>query len=100
MKGAGLDDHGLVERARQGDSGAYADLVQKHQKIAFKVAYLITGDGAEAEDVVQDAFVKAYQSLARFRGGHSFRPWLVKIVTNEAKSRRVSARRRGLRELA
>jgi len=51
------------------------------------VAYLITGSAAEAEDATQQAFVKAYYALGRFRGEAPFRPWLLRIVTNEAKNR-------------
>jgi RNA polymerase sigma factor (sigma-70 family) len=98
VRGADLDGKSLVERARQGDTDAYADLVREHQKVALRVAYLVTGDSSEAEDVIQEAFVKAYQTLSRFRPGNDFRPWLIRIVTNEAKSRQLSTRRRGLRE--
>ena len=73
--------------------------MREHQGIAFRAAYLITGDSSEAEDVIQEAFVKAYQSLSGFRSGHDFRPWLLKIVANEARNRRLSAQGRGFREL-
>ena len=58
------------------------------------MAYLVTQEPGEAEDAAQEAFVKAYYALARFRSGASFRPWLLKIVTNEARNRRRSAGRR------
>jgi RNA polymerase sigma-70 factor (ECF subfamily) len=61
-------------------------LVNDHQSVAFRAAYLITGDSGEAEDVTQEAFFKAYLSLSSFRSGSSFRPWLLKIVTNEASN--------------
>jgi RNA polymerase sigma-70 factor (ECF subfamily) len=62
--------------------------------MAFRTAYLITGSAADAEDAVQDAFVKAYRALPRFRRGEPFRPWLLAIVANEARNRRRSAGRR------
>lgn len=65
-----------------------------HQDIAFRVALVAGLDPAEAEDAVQDAFVKAYRALPRFRSGSPFRPWLLAIVTNEARNRRRSAGRR------
>jgi RNA polymerase sigma-70 factor (ECF subfamily) len=65
-----------------------------HQRIAFQIAYLIVGSAVDAEDVAQDAFVKAYRALARFRRGRPFRPWLLAIVANEARNRRRSAGRR------
>ena len=84
----------LVERARGGDVGAYESLVEEHQTIAFRTAYLITGSAADAEEAAQDGFVKANAALRRFRRGAPFRPWLLAIVANEARNRRRSARRR------
>ena len=62
--------------------------------MAFRTAYLITGDASEAEDATQEAFVKAYRALGRFRSGAPFRPWLLTIVANEARNQRRSAARR------
>jgi RNA polymerase sigma-70 factor (ECF subfamily) len=62
--------------------------------VAFRTAYLITREAAEAEDAAQEAFVKAYYALPRFRAGAPFRPWLLRIVANEARNRRVAASRR------
>ncbi len=84
----------LVERARRGDEDAYEELVRAHQGIAFRTAYLLAGSAAEAEDAAQEAFVKAYRALGRFRRGSPFRPWLLQIVANEARNRRRSAGRR------
>ena len=94
MEGRPLDDLALVERARQGDVNAYEALVQQYQQLAFRVAYQVTADAAEAEDAAQEAFVNAYYALGRFRAGAPFRPWLCRIVANEARNRRTSARRR------
>ena len=94
MVGRPLEESELVERARRGDAAAYEEIVQTYQGIAFRVAYVIAGSSADAEDAAQDAFVKAYRALGRFRPGAPFRPWLLRIVANEARNRRRSAGRR------
>ena len=94
MVGRPLEEHELVERARGGDAGAYAALVRGHQEIAFRTAYLITGNAADAEDAAQEGFVKAHRALGRFRPGEPLRPWLLTIVANEARNRRRAAGRR------
>jgi RNA polymerase sigma-70 factor (ECF subfamily) len=92
--GRPLDETELVERARRGDDRAYEVLVERYQSIAFRTAYLVTRSAEDAEDAAQDGFVKAYYALGRFRRGAPFRPWLLRIVTNEARNRRRSAGRR------
>jgi RNA polymerase sigma-70 factor (ECF subfamily) len=92
--GRPLEETELVERARNGDVHAYEDLVRRYQEAAVRLAYPIVGGPGEAEDAVQDAFVKAYYALDRFRPGMPFRPWLLRIVTNEARNRRKAAGRR------
>jgi RNA polymerase sigma factor (sigma-70 family) len=94
VEGRPLGETELVELAKKGDQGAYGRLVQAHQHIAFRTAFLITRDAADAEDAAQDGFVKAYYALSRFRRGAPFRPWLLQIVANEARNRRRSAGRR------
>ena len=74
----------LLARAVAGDHQAYAALVRPHERIAYRVAAAITGRGADAEEATQNALVKAYRSLHRFRAGAAFRPWLLRIVVNEA----------------
>jgi RNA polymerase sigma factor (sigma-70 family) len=88
------EDSRLVELARRGDGGAFGQLVRRYSDVAFRVAYLIAGDAADAEDIAQDAFVKAYAALGRFRTDAPFRPWLLQIVANEARNRRRAAGRR------
>jgi len=83
----------LVERARRGDQDAYGELVTRYQALAARVAYVITASSSDAEDVTQDAFVKAYYALDRFRDGAPFRPWLLRIVANEAKNRKAASGR-------
>jgi RNA polymerase sigma factor (sigma-70 family) len=92
--GRPLPETELVARARTGDAAAYEELVRAHQAIAFRTAYLLAGDEADAQEAAQDAFVKAYRALGRFRVGAPFRPWLLSIVVNEARNRRRSAARR------
>jgi RNA polymerase sigma factor (sigma-70 family) len=84
----------LVERARRGDSDAYRSLMESYQGIAFRLAYLVAGDAADAEDAVADGLAKAWLALPRFRRGAPFRPWVLEIVANEARNRRRSAGRR------
>ena len=84
----------LVARAQAGDVEAYEALVQRTQAIAFRTAYLVTRNAADAEEAAQDGFLKAYRALGRFRRGAPFRPWLLRIVANEARNRRRSAGRR------
>ena len=94
MEGRPLDESDLIARAQRGDATAYEELVHAYQGIAFRTAYLIAGGAAEAEDAAQEAFVKAWRALGRFRQGAPFRPWLLRIVANEAHNRRRSAGRR------
>ncbi len=89
-----LDEGELLEAARSGDQAAYAELVRRHQDVAFRVAFLHTRHEADAADAAQEAFVKAYYAMPRFRADSPFRPWLLRIVANEAKNRRRSAGRR------
>jgi len=84
----------LVERARRGDPVAYEALVRAHQDIAFRTACLFAGSAADAEEAAQEALVKAWRALPRFRPGAPFRPWLLAIVANEARNRRRAAGRR------
>jgi len=87
-------DAGLVVAAIAGDQGAYAQLLERHQAVAFRAAYLVTGSRAEAEDAAQEACVKAWLALGRFRPEAPFRPWLVAIAMNEARNRRRGGGRR------
>ena len=89
-----LDEAELVERARHGDLEAWETLVRTYQGIAFRTAYLLAGNAADAEEAAQDGFVKAHRALGRFRRGAELRPWLLRIVANEARNRRRSAGRR------
>lgn len=96
MEGRPLDEDEveLIERARRDDARAYEELVLRHRDVAFRTAYLFTRNAADAEDAAQEAFVKAYYALGRFRTDAPFRPWLLRIVANESRNRLRSARRR------
>ena len=74
----------FLVRAIGGDHEAYANLVRPYEGVAYRVAAAITGRNADAEEAMQNGFVKAYRSLHRFRVGAAFRPWLLRIVVNEA----------------
>src|SRR5258708_13418321 len=92
-------DGDLFTRAQRGDKVAYEEIVRRYQDIAFRTAYVITGSSADAEDAAQEGFVKAYRALAAFRTGAEPRPWLLRIVANEARNRARSAGRRHQLEL-
>ncbi len=94
MEGRPLEDIELVEQARAGGVNAYEQLVERYSTLAFRTAYLITGSEADAQDASQEAFVKAFRALGRFRAGAPFRPWLLQIVANEARNQRRSSNRR------
>ena len=80
----------LATRARRGDQAAWDALVREHQQGAFRLAYLFLGNASEAEDVAQEAFVRAYRAFDRFDPARPFRPWLLSIVANLARNRRRS----------
>ena len=88
-----IDDAEAVARSRGGDLDAYAVLVARYTLRAHRAAFLL-GAGEEADDVVQEAFVKAFRHLSRFRVGEPFGPWLLRIVANEARNLTRSRRRR------
>ena len=78
-----IDDAEAVARSRGGDLDAYAVLVARYTLRAHRAAFLL-GAGEEADDVVQEAFVKAFHSIDKFRTGEPFGPWIYRIVTNLA----------------
>lgn len=110
-KGAGLDEtdeRQLIARAQAGDANAYEALVRRYQTLAFRTAWLVTGERATAEDATQNAFLKAWQSIDRFSLARvhdaeatetPFRPWLLQIVANEARNRLRAERGHPLIEL-
>jgi RNA polymerase sigma-70 factor (ECF subfamily) len=91
---APIDDAELIRRAKQHDQNAVTELVRRYQDVAFRVARLIIADPDEAQDAAQTGFIKAFQALDTFRADAPFRPWLLRIVANEAKNRVRSTARR------
>lgn len=85
-------EQAAIARVRAGDPDAYAVLVRRHAADARRLAVL-AGAGPDADDVVQQAFVKAYRTIGRFHDGAPFRPWLLRIVLNEARNATRAARR-------
>ncbi len=80
-------DVALVERVRSGDISAYDELVHKYERQIFRIAQHITQNREDAEDVMQDAFLKAYEKLDQFQGNSKFYTWLVRIAVNESLMR-------------
>ena len=76
------EEDNLVRKAQEGDTWAFAELVQVHQQFAFNVALRALNNTQDAEDIVQDAFVRAWKSLRSFRHDSRFRTWLYRIVMN------------------
>lgn len=76
-----MNEETLIQQAQKGDVVAFNRLVVQYQELVFNVAYRIMGDPAAAEDVAQETFITAYQSLRTFRGG-SFKSWLIRVATN------------------
>jgi RNA polymerase sigma-70 factor (ECF subfamily) len=98
VEGRPPDDIALAERARRGDERAFEELVRMYQGLAYRTAYLLTGSAVDAEDAAQVGFVRAWSALSRFRPGAPFKPWLLRIVANEAHNRRrATGRREALR---
>jgi RNA polymerase sigma-70 factor, ECF subfamily len=73
---------GAVERARSGDSDAFRLLVEQHSRAVFRLAFRMTGNEQDAEDVVQETFLRAYRQLDRYEARSSFSTWLYRIASN------------------
>lgn len=96
LEGGRVDEGAVIARVRAGEPEAYAELVRAFTGIALRAAVAL-GAGSDAEDVVQQAFLKAYCSLGRFRDGSAFKPWLLSIVANETRNTvRSAVRQRSL----
>lgn len=93
MEGRPLDDAQLIDSACAGDIDAFAQLVERYQQVAVRLAHVLCGPD-DAADVTQEALVKAWKALGRFRPDAPFRPWLLSIVANEARNARRAAGRR------
>ena len=89
-----MEEAEAVDRAKAGDVDAYEWLVRRHTAAAVRLATAVCGSATDAEDATQEAFLKAFRALDRFRADGALRPWLLRIVANEAKNQRRSAGRR------
>lgn len=88
------DDGELIRRARSGDKAAFSRLVRLHQDEVYTLAYRLTGDTHNAADVAQEAFVRAWRSIERFRGDARFSTWLHRITVNVAWTHHARRKRR------
>lgn len=88
-------DSELIKRFVSGDEEAFNELVRLHSGKAYQIAFGLLGNKPDAEEVVQDAFVKVYRNLNKFRGDSSFTTWLYRIVTNLSRNKYHWHRRRG-----
>jgi RNA polymerase sigma-70 factor (ECF subfamily) len=84
VKDAATEELALVQAAKQGDVSAFEQLVRRYDRNIFRIAQHITQNREDAEDVVQDAFLKAYENLEQFQGNSKFYTWLVRIAVNES----------------
>jgi RNA polymerase sigma factor (sigma-70 family) len=80
---AELDDRALVRRAKQGDMRAYDELVRRYQERIYATVYHMTGNHEDANDLAQEAFIKAYQALRSFKGDSSLFTWVYRIAVNK-----------------
>jgi RNA polymerase sigma-70 factor (ECF subfamily) len=76
----------LIEAAQRGDQAAFAEIVRHFQRAVYRVAYALTRNAADADDLSQETFVRAYQALGRFRVGEPLYPWLARIAVNQSYS--------------
>ncbi len=91
------DDAGVVERARRGDPDAFRQLVERHSRRLYQLAWRITGNDQDAEDVVQETFLRAYRSLDGFQPWGEAGSWMTRIAANAAVDVTRARRRRGTR---
>lgn len=89
----GLEDARWVAEARRGNQDAFDQLVERYQRRAVSVAYRLLGNPSDAQDIAQDAFLRAYQNLARLEDPRRFGGWLMRIVTNLSLNLRRARRR-------
>jgi RNA polymerase sigma-70 factor (ECF subfamily) len=91
LEAADIDER-LVERFKRGDEAAFEELVHRHRERIYRAAWRVAGDHAEADDLAQESFLRAYRSLSGFRGESRFLTWMMRILMNLALSRRGSRR--------
>jgi RNA polymerase sigma-70 factor (ECF subfamily) len=99
---AGIDsvamtDAALIERARDGDQRAFADLVSRYHAVCWRYACRMLGDRDDAQDVLQTTFMRVYDGLGRYREDNRFQAWLFRVLINECRMAARSRNRRGKR---
>jgi RNA polymerase sigma-70 factor (ECF subfamily) len=93
--GKPLNDRELIVMINSGNNEAFAELMERHAAKAYQIAYGILGQKDDAEEVTQDAFVRIYRALPRFRGDSEFSTWMYRIVVNQARNKYRWNKRRG-----
>src|SRR5262245_1248067 len=81
-----VDEAGLVRAAQGGDQAAFTEIVRRYQRSVYRTAYGLTRNASDANDLSQEAFVRAYHAIGRFRAGEPLHPWLTRITVNLAFS--------------
>jgi RNA polymerase sigma-70 factor (ECF subfamily) len=87
-------DEAAIQRVRTGESDAFRILVERHGRGLFRLAYRITGNEADAEDVVQESFIRAYRGLSQYDGRATFQAWIYRIASNYALDLLAARKRR------
>src|SRR6266581_2038638 len=80
------EETGLVRAAQSGDEKAFGEIVRRHQRAIYRVAYGLTRNAADADDLAQETFLRAWTAIGRFRAGEPLYPWLARIAMNQAMS--------------
>lgn len=91
---AGPDDHTLVAASQRGNQAAFGEIVRRYQRAVHRLAWSLTRSAADADDLAQETFVRAWGAIGRFEPGQPLFPWLARIVTNQAFSLFRTRRRR------
>src|SRR5664279_5932642 len=81
---AGIDESAVVAQAREGDTTAFGELVRRYEGKIFRLAQHVTQNREDAEDVLQETFLKSYEHLDQFQGNSKFYTWIVRIAVNQA----------------
>ncbi len=92
---AQLEDVALVQRSQKGDRDAFSELVKRHQHLVYNVSYRFMRDAAQAEDMAQEAFLKAFRLLKGFRGDCSFTTWMYRVTSSVCLTELARRKRRG-----
>lgn len=86
ISSAGPSDDALITASQRGDQAAFAEIVRRYQRAVYRVAYALTRNATDADDLAQETFVRAWGAIGRFEVGQPMYPWLARIATNQAYS--------------